>query len=64
MARLLVFDAFIENMDRTSSLNPNLLISNGRMYAIDHGQSLPSVQGITGKILDYPLDSHIGWAII
>lgn len=61
LVRLLVFDAFIENSDRTSASNPNLLVSNGQMYAIDHGQSLPSVQGITGKSLPYTFDSHLGW---
>lgn len=61
LARLLVFDAFIENGDRSAASNPNLLVSNGRLFAIDHGQSLPSVQGITGKSLPFPFDSHLGW---
>lgn len=64
LARLLVFDAFIENTDRCSADNPNLLVSNGRLFAIDHGQALPSVQGITGKSLPYPCDSHLGWATV
>lgn len=64
LAHLLVFDAFIENGDRTSATNPNLLVSNGRLYAIDHGQALPSVQGVTGKTLPYPFDSHLGWPVV
>jgi hypothetical protein len=36
-------------------------VSNNRLFAIDHGQSLPSVQGISGKSLPYPFDSHLGW---
>jgi hypothetical protein len=64
LARLLVFDAFIENADRSSATNPNLLVSNGVLYAIDHGQALPSVQGITGKSLVFPFDSHISWLTV
>ncbi len=64
LARLLVFDAFIENGDRTSATNPNLLVSNGALFAIDHGQALPSVQGATGKSLPYPFDSHLGWTVV
>lgn len=64
LARLLVFDAFIENGDRSAASNPNLLVSNGRLFAIDHGQSLPSVQGITGKSLLFPFDSHLGWTTV
>jgi hypothetical protein len=63
LCRLLVFDAYIENGDRTSATNPNLLVSNGRLYAIDHGQSLPSVQGIGGKSFPYAFDSHLSWPI-
>src|SRR5690606_34757559 len=64
LSRLLVFDAFIENIDRTSATNPNLLVSNGVLFAIDHGQSLPSVQGATGKSLRFPFDSHLGWTAV
>jgi hypothetical protein len=64
LAHLLVFDAFIENGDRTSGTNPNLLVSNGRLYAIDHGQALPSVQGVRGKHLPYAFDSHVAWDVI
>lgn len=64
LARLLVFDAFIENGDRSAAHNPNLLVSNGRLFAIDHGQALPSVQGISGKSLPFPFDSHLGWSIV
>jgi hypothetical protein len=61
LGRLLVFDAFIENADRSSATNPNLLVNGGRLYAIDHGQGLPGVQGLTGKKLPFPFDSHISW---
>ena len=64
LARLLVFDAFIENGDRSSASNPNLLVANDRLYAIDHGQALPSVQGATGKRLRFPFDSHLAWPIV
>jgi hypothetical protein len=64
LAHLLVFDAFIENGDRTSVTNPNLLVSNARLYAIDHGQALPSVQGVRGKRLPYAFDSHIAWNVV
>jgi hypothetical protein len=64
LARLLVFDAFIENGDRSSAHNPNLLVSNGAVFAIDHGQALPSVQGIFSKTLPYPFDSHLGWPTV
>lgn len=64
LARLLVFDAFIENGDRSAATNPNLLVSNGQLYAIDHGQALPSVQGITGKSLVFPFDSHLSWQTV
>lgn len=64
LARLLVFDAFIENPDRSSASNPNLLVSSGRLFAIDHGQALPAAQGITGKRLPYAFDSHLAWDVI
>lgn len=64
LVRLLVLDAFIENGDRSSAANPNLLVSNGRLYAIDHGQALPAVQGITGKRLPYAFDSHLAWSVL
>jgi hypothetical protein len=38
-ARLLWFDAFVGNVDR-SWRNPNLLLWHGRPYAIDHGAAL------------------------
>lgn len=61
LLRLLVFDAFIENGDRTSSTNPNLLACGGRLFAIDHGQALPAVQGVVGKSMPYAFDSHLAW---
>jgi hypothetical protein len=60
LVRLLVFDSFIENGDRTSATNPNLLVSNGRMFAIDHGQALPSVQGVRSTF-PFAFDSHLAW---
>ena len=64
LVRLLVIDAFIENGDRSSATNPNLLVCNGRLYAIDHGQALPAVQGITGKRLPFAFDSHLAWGVL
>jgi len=64
LARVLVFDAYIENGDRTSADNPNLLATPAGLFAIDHGQALPAVQGITGKRLGYSFDSHIGWSAV
>lgn len=64
LARLLVFDAYIENGDRTSADNPNLLATPAGLFAIDHGQALPAVQGITGKRLGYSFHSHIGWSAV
>lgn len=64
LARVLVFDTFIENIDRTSASNPNLLISSGRVVAIDHNQALPVLQGATGKRLRFPVESHIAWPTV
>ena len=38
-SRILVFDAFVENVDR-SWRNPNLLIWHGGLWMIDHGATL------------------------
>ena len=38
-SRILVFDAFVENVDR-SWRNPNLLIWHGGLWLIDHGATL------------------------
>lgn len=64
LARLLVFDAFIENGDRQSSTNPNLLASSTGLFAIDHGQALPAIQGIFGKRMPFPHDSHLAWPVV
>lgn len=64
LSRIIAFDAFIENGDRTSATNPNLLVSNGQLFAIDHGQALPAVQGATGMSLPYPFASHLAWPIL
>ncbi len=63
LANVLVFDGFIENGDRVSATNPNLLVSNGELYAIDHGQALPGVVGVRSR-LPFPFDSHLGWTTI
>jgi hypothetical protein len=44
--------------------NPNLLISSGRVVAIDHNQALPVLQGATGKRLRFPIESHIAWPTV
>jgi hypothetical protein len=62
--RVLVLDAFIENPDRSSASNPNLLVASSALYAIDHGQALPAAQGITGKRLPYAFDSHLAWDVV
>jgi hypothetical protein len=38
-SRIVLFDAFVENVDRTPR-NPNLLSWHGRIWLIDHGASL------------------------
>jgi hypothetical protein len=38
-SRIIAFDAFVENVDR-SWRNPNLLIWHGRLWLIDHGATL------------------------
>jgi len=38
-SRIVAFDAFVENVDR-SWRNPNLLIWHGRLWMIDHGATL------------------------
>lgn len=63
LARVLVFDGFIENMDRAAEHNPNLLVSRGELFAIDHGQGLPAVHGVGGG-LPYPFDGHIAWDVV
>lgn len=39
MARIVAFDAFAQNMDRTAK-NPNLLWCGGQLWLIDHGAAL------------------------
>jgi hypothetical protein len=39
LARIVAFDAFAQNMDRTAK-NPNLLWCHGRLWLIDHGAAL------------------------
>jgi hypothetical protein len=38
-SRIVAFDAFLSNVDRTAR-NPNLLWSGGRLWVIDHGAAL------------------------
>jgi hypothetical protein len=64
LARILAFDGFIENMDRSAAHNPNLLVSNGQLFAIDHGQALPSVHGAASSGPPFPYDSHIAWTTV
>ncbi|MEZ4320536.1 MAG: HipA family kinase [Myxococcota bacterium] len=63
LVNLLVFDGFVENGDRTSATNPNLLVANGTLFAIDHGQALPCVAGLRSR-LPFPFDSHLGWTTL
>lgn len=62
LLRIFVFDAYIENGDRSAPHNPNILIHRGAVYAIDHGQALPSVQGIE-RPMRYGYDSHLAWPV-
>ena len=63
LAALLAFDIFIENVDRRAGTNPNLLLVADRVVAIDHGQTLPSVQGIQAR-LPHTYDSHAVWELV
>lgn len=64
LAKILAFDALIENGDRRNAHNPNMLVSNGAIWAIDHGQSLPAAQGCPPAPHRYPYAEHITWAIV
>ena len=64
LAKILVFDALIENGDRRNAHNPNLLVSHGALWAIDHGQSLPVAQGCPPTKHRYPYAEHITWTIL
>lgn len=44
IGHLWVFDTWIANADRRPD-NPNLLVSDGRLLAIDHAQGLPWLSG-------------------
>ncbi len=43
--------------------NPNLLVSRSELYAIDHGQALPAVQGVRSRMA-YPYAGHIAWPVV
>ncbi|MEQ1564036.1 MAG: HipA family kinase [Myxococcota bacterium] len=62
LLRVFLFDAFVENLDRTSEHNPNLLVSEGALYAIDHGQALPAIKGLPSW--PFPYASHIAWPLV
>lgn len=64
LAKVLAFDALIENGDRRNAHNPNLLVCNGAIWAIDHGQSLPAAQGCPPAPNRYPYAEHITWTIL
>ncbi|MCK6516806.1 hypothetical protein L6R46_17330 [Myxococcota bacterium] len=64
LAKVLAFDALIENGDRRNAHNPNLLVCNGAIWAIDHGQSLPAAQGCPPAPNRYPYTEHITWTIL
>jgi hypothetical protein len=61
-SRVLVFDAFTENVDR-SWRNPNLLIWHGGLWLIDHGATLyfhhnwPRAATVVHR--PYPWDDHV-----
>lgn len=57
-ARVVAFDAFVQNMDRTAR-NPNLLWCGGALWLIDHGAALYWQHdwdgGVTGHDAKFPL---------
>ena len=56
-ARVVAFDAFLQNVDRTAK-NPNLLWSGGQLWLIDHGTALYWQHawdgGVTGAEAPFP----------
>ncbi|MBK7755208.1 MAG: hypothetical protein IPI35_02085 [Deltaproteobacteria bacterium] len=62
LAKILAFDALIENGDRRNAHNPNMLVSNGAIWAIDHGQSLPRRPRLPARATPLPLRGahHLG----
>ncbi len=60
--RLFVFDVFIENGDRQPN-NPNVLVQDRRLVAIDHGQALPCVQGLR-DIGPFGHAAHVLWPVV
>lgn len=61
---LLALDLLIENHDRKHGHNPNVLLVRGELVAIDHGQSLPSIQGIMDDIGEQDLTQHVSWPLV
>jgi len=61
-ARLLWFDAFVGNVDR-SWRNPNLLLWHGDLWVIDHGASLYFHHGWSGGITDPARFAHQSWDV-
>lgn len=67
-ARIVAFDAFAQNMDRTAK-NPNLLWSGETLWLIDHGAALYWQHdwdgGLVGAASKFPLIAHhvlLPWA--
>jgi hypothetical protein len=60
-ARIVAFDAFVQNMDRTAK-NPNLLWSGGQLWLIDHGAALYWQHdwdgGLAGSDASFPLSAR------
>ncbi len=61
-ARLIGLDLLIENLDRKTGPNPNVLWHEGQLVAIDHGQALPAAQGITESFGSIDVRLHAVWA--
>lgn len=62
VARLFAFDVYLENGDRQPN-NPNVLLTRGRLVAIDHGQALPAVQGLD-YIGPFGHAEHVAWPLL
>lgn len=61
--RLFAFDVFVDNGDRREGGNPNALLVGRTLFAIDHGQALPSVQGVRGdSVFDHA--RHVAWRVV
>lgn len=63
LGAVLAFDIYVENGDRRAGSNPNLLLVGDRVVAIDHGQALPCVQGVSGRF-PYAFGAHAVWEVL